>query len=423
MLSEHWKNVVSIQRRRDRKEALITSAWAIPVAIGIVLIRPLKFVRICAIRNDRIGHFVPDGAEQVVRYQRREPDESRVYYFAVPVSCNQQWETMIRRTLPVKSRSLRHVVRWLQRLPGGSNHVIPSTYTQSRDIEGLFKNGDAGLSFTPEEEATTLEWLKSKGWAEGQPFICLLVRDTAFTVSDPVANHGFKADPSAWDYHSYRNSDIETYVPAIKWLNDQGVWVLRMGRTMERRTPYSHDRFVDYAFDSGKSDLLDIWLFANADAIISTGTGPDMLAGPYRVPILMLNVLPVTSVWSWCNCTSVPKVLLNARTGKILSLAEHLNTDLSTVDDYRAAQIDWRDLTADEMRDAVRDFWAPDPSAREASRAASQAFWSLAKFSPAARHHGYLHPDAEIDHSWLSSVDVPNEGSTGVSLTTPDSLG
>ena len=411
-----------MHRRREFKEALITSVWALPTAIAIISLRPLKFIRICGIQNDRIGHFVPDGAEQVVRYKRGGPKETRIYYFQLPVSCNQQWETMLRRTLPVKSRSLRHVVRWSRRLPRGSDHFIPSTYTQSRDTEGLFKNGDAALPFTPDEEATALKWLESKGWTKGKPFICLLVRDSAFTVIDPVANHGIEPDPGAWDYHSYRDSDIETYVPAIKWLNDQGVWVLRMGRIMERRTPYSNDRFIDYAFDSGRSDLLDIWLFANANATISTGTGPDMLAGTYRVPILMLNFLPVAGAWTWCNCVIVPKILRSVRTGKVLNLDEHLNAYFFTVDDFRAAQIAWRELTADEICDAVRNFWAPDSSTREARRVASQAFWSRVRFGRAGAYLGYLHPDAEIDHTWLSAVGVPNDGPSGVSLTKPNRL-
>ena len=46
----------------------------------------------------------------------------------------------------------------------------------------------------------------------------------------------------------------------MEWLADQGVWVLRMGKIMERPIPTEHPRIVDYAFEPNKSDFLDIWL-------------------------------------------------------------------------------------------------------------------------------------------------------------------
>ena len=403
MLPEHWKNVASMHRRREFKEALITSPWALPFAIAIIGLRPLKFIRICGIRNDRIGHFVPDGAEQVIRFKRRGPKECRIYYFAVPVSCNQQWEVMLRRALPVKSRALRHVVRWLRRLPGGGTHIIPSTYTASQDIEGLFADGDAALPFTPDEEATAIKWLESRGWTKEQPFICLLVRDAAFTASDPVANFGFKADPSAWEYHSYRNSDIETYVSAIEWLNENGVWVLRMGRNMERRTPHSDERFIDYAFDDEQSDLLDIWLFANSCAVISTGTGPDLLAALYQKPCLLLNFLPVSYLFGWTASSCFPKWLTWRSSGSLLTLTEYLENTLFTTEEYQACGIAITNLTPDEIKGATQRFFhAFLEMSVTSSDAEQEFFWNTLLRSSGIQK--YIHPAASVDAGWLRKV-------------------
>ena len=407
MMFQHVTSALLLKRRPGLREALLTSVWALPLAIAIMSLRPLKFVRLCPLRNDRIGHFVADGAEQVVRYQRRKSSETVLYYFVFARSSNQQWETMLRRALPIKSRSLRHIVRWLERLPDGRRHIIPSTSTQSRDTEGLLASGSAALPFTQEEDFTARAWLKSRGWTEGTPFVCLLVRDGAFLSSDSAANHSGKSDSRSWDYHSYRDSDIETYVPAIKWLNDQGIWVLRMGRTMERETPHRNNLFVDYAFDPEKSDLLDIWLFAHATALISTGTGPDMLAPVYRRPILFVNFLPVAEVWSWCHSVSHPKWLRSASTGGLLSLSNQLEFCYFTSGDFLSREVQWLDLTADEILGTVQRFWNHLQGYEEYEPCCQEVFRRKVR-SHRPQSHGYQHPHALIDQTWFVRLGSDN---------------
>lgn len=404
MSLQYWDMVSDLNRRREAREAFITMAWALPLAAGIIGLRQLKFITICGLRNDRVGHLVADGTEQVVRYRKRQPNETRLYFFEYSVSCNQQFEKMLRRSLPVKSRALRHIANWLQRLPGGSMHIVPSSYTRSRDTEGLYRDGNAAIPFAPDEDAVALEWLKSKGWTEGEPFICLLIRDSAFTMHDPVANYGLEADASAWAYHSYRNSEVATYVSAIEWLNAQGVWVLRMGRIMEREAPHSHQRFIDYAFDPTQNDLLDIWLFAHASAVISTGTGLDVLATIYRRPLLMINFPNVSQIWSWCHCISYPKKLRNALSGRPLTLTEQLKARYFTVEDFQSRQIEWVDLTSSEILNACIRFWGYLEGSLRYDRRSQEEFWAEMARVGNQLDHGFRHPQALIEPMWMATI-------------------
>ena len=38
----------------------------------------------------------------------------------------------------------------------------------------------------------------------------------------------------------------------------------------------NNQKVIDFPFEKTKFNLLDIWLFANCNGCISTGTGPDL---------------------------------------------------------------------------------------------------------------------------------------------------
>jgi putative glycosyltransferase (TIGR04372 family) len=125
-------------------------------------------------------------------------------------------------------------------------------------------------------------------------------------------------------------------VPAIDWLTDKYVWALRMGKLMSNQLVLEENRFIDYAHDVEKSDLLDIWLFANSTAIISTGTGLDYLGGIYRKPILFLNALPLLDLASYFDLTWVPKNLVWKKSGENLTLSESIENTYYTSEEYES---------------------------------------------------------------------------------------
>ena len=85
----------------------------------------------------------------------------------------------------------------------------------------------------------------SIGWKIGQPFVCLHIRDSAYLAA--VTNAlGEKAD--YWDYHSYRNSDIDNCREAIVYLIERNYWVFRMGKVVEKPLLIGHKNFIDYPY-------------------------------------------------------------------------------------------------------------------------------------------------------------------------------
>ena len=364
-------------------------------------IRPIIEIQICRIFSERIGHFTADVSEQICREKFRTPRTLRLFYFG-DVS-NVQWEKMTRRSsLRVVGAWIRYLDRWNQIIPGGNDHVLLSSKTQSRDIEGLFSRFDGSISFLDEESALAEGYLRSKGWKVGDPFICLLVRDSKFLEAyrDPSSNS---------HYHDYRDSEIETFIPAVEWLAAQGVWVLRMGKSMSRPIKVNSNLVIDYAFDSEKSDFLDIWLFANCTGVISTSSGLDQLAMVYKKPQLYLNALPLGALNSGTNMIWVPKNLRWRESGQDLTISEYLDHSFYDQACYVAAGITIVNLDESEIKEAVQEFWWTycEVWATNSDNLELQAkFWNILQRWPRFQEmHGFIHPKASIGSGWLSNVN------------------
>ena len=363
------------------------------------ILRPLILFRLCRIFSERIGHFIPDSAEHLARRNYKSQRTIDLYFFGM--ISNHQWAKMVQRSkLFVLGPWLHYLYRWNQLIPGGQVHQMKSSKTNSRDIENLFGTFDVALKFSEEENSTSLAWLKERGWKYGEPFVCLIVRDSKYLSN-------FQLIEGNYDYHNYRNSEINTYIAAVRWLNSRDVWVIRMGKEMLKPMEISSEKFIDYAFDPQKSDLLDIWLFANSAGIITTGTGPDGLAAIYRKPTLCINVLPLIDIWSWSNVICVPKNLFWKENGRELSLTQLLAGDWWHSHDFESRGIHIEDLSDMEILHSVKEFWqrieksyVDSQSNQDLQYLFRQKLMNSPLFN---RYHKILNPCCRVGAYWIST--------------------
>ena len=122
-----------------------------------------------------------------------------------------------------------------------------------------------------------------------------------------------------------------------------------MGLKMRSPLVIQHKSFFDYAFSEQQSPFLDIWLFSKCQGIISTGTGPDLLGPINNIPVLILNALPLYGVWSFASVLWFPKHLSNAKSGKNLTLNEHLDSTFNTYNEYVENEIAIQEMSPLEI--------------------------------------------------------------------------
>ena len=217
------------------------------------------------------------------------------------------------------------------------------------------------------------------------------------------SKHGY-----GWKHEDYRDSDIATYVPAAEWLANQGVWVLRMGKVVEKPIPCSHPRVIDYAFHPDRSDFMDVWLFAHCDLCISTGTGPDNISDIYSRPILFLNFIPLQRLTRWSDAMHVPKTLVWQTSGIPLNCREYLNNNYSFTYQYDNNGIKIIDLTSEEILATVQERWQRLQGTwvdTEDDLKRYHKFLEIFKSDPEFQKcHVWIHPQCRVGATWLRSM-------------------
>ena len=377
---------------------ILNGLWAIPFVLFIRLLKPIHLIKFSVLRSNRLGDWVLDTAQLKLTPEKKI---HRLVWFKEPCS-NSFWAKIVKRNLKI-SQWAESPYYWNWKIPGGDEHN--EVFLKDRDTEGLMEKDNSKLrfSFSEEENVNANSWLKSKGWSEGQPFVCIIVRDSAYLKSSNLVE---KID---WSYHSYRDTNINDYLPAMEWLTDQGIYVFRMGKVMEKPLVTKNKKIIDYAFLEDKSDFLDIWLFANCNLCISTGTGPDFVSDFWRRPLLYLNYIPIGNAVSWSNSMSIPKNLYWKKSGKELSLKEHLKfTSYHNIEN--SPDIGQRDLSKEEILVSVKECWkflSGSSKLTDEEKILNKKFWKIIKTQPEYRNqHRWIHPLARVGMSWLKNKEA-----------------
>lgn len=147
-------------------------------------------------------------------------------------------------------------------------------------------------------------------------YVCISSRDPSYL--DSVAPN------DQWDYHDYRDSDIENISMANDYLNSLGIQTVRMGRVVKKRVPFPD--CVDFASDY-YNEFMDIMLHGNCLFDLVDSCGINMIPLTQGRPIALKNAIPAFA----CNYCSVPigcedimifKKLFDSKSKRYLTILE-----------------------------------------------------------------------------------------------------
>ena len=80
--------------------------------------------------------------------------------------------------------------------------------------------------------------MKKIGINKNENFVCIAIRDSYY-LNKVLPTHN-------WTYHNFKNSDIENYNKAVKYLNDINIKVIRMGAGSDKS--WSLENFINLAY-------------------------------------------------------------------------------------------------------------------------------------------------------------------------------
>jgi putative glycosyltransferase (TIGR04372 family) len=168
---------------------------------------------------------------------------------------------------------------------------------------------------------------------------------------------GYEAPRGVSHHHTFRDVDIETFIPAIQYLTQQGFWVVRIGEPTVKPLP-SMEHVIDYARSSLKSDFLDIALLAECEFFVACCSGPKRVAHVFKKPILCTNAISLTMIPFCASDLWIPKLLWSQAEGRYLTLGEIVNRGIGAFEhtrNYVAAGITIHANTAEEILEATQE--------------------------------------------------------------------
>jgi putative glycosyltransferase (TIGR04372 family) len=171
--------------------------------------------------------------------------------------------------------------------------------------------------------------LRELGVPDGTWFACVHTRERGYALHDD-------------DVHDYRNSAIESYLPAMQEIVARGGWCIRMGDPSgPLLTPMPG--VIDYRHSPLHSDWMDIFLCARCRFFLGNTSGLFLVSSIFGVPVALAHVAPIGAAYALGpNDISIPKLVTDA-TGKNLPFSEVFRSEISH---YRA--------TEDFNRDGLR---------------------------------------------------------------------
>lgn len=394
----------------------VLTASLLPITVISVLImrllRPFVVVRICSINVSRIGHLSMDpemsaAEKEIGVWLPRRPvfDVWYVWRGPYPVA-NEQMVAMWRRSLRVWPAWLWRRIDAVSRLlPGGDAHIVPYRKGATGvldhlqgDVFGAMRRTRPHTSFTDEEVQKARQLIERAGLDPMARHVCVLVRDSAYLQSVVPGDHSA---------HDFRDSDITKFLPAMRWLADQGIVVYRMGAVVRDPLEDSYPLIVDYATNGMRTELLDIWLSATCEFFVSTGSGLDSVANLFRRTRVFADLSQLKGLNLSFDTVSTPKLLFSESEGRFLTLRE--SVDVGALSFVNSAQLTSRGLalrsnTPEEITAVVREVyerqagvWVPRPDEDELQQ---QLLAALPDYMKAGVVIGRVGYDFLHSHTW-----------------------
>jgi len=326
-----------------------------PILILIRLISPFFIIRFGELVSSRIGHLAANTelylCEKDSNINVPNKPYIDIFYLRYKPYCNKflidKWDEI----LHIYPKWLIHPIYIINRfIPYGEKHTIGSNSQHDRDIHNLLDNTKQHLFLSKDENQIGLDILKEMGIPVNSRIVCLLVRDSAYLSS--------KIPSCNWNYHNYRDNNVENYLLAAEYLVEQGFFVFRMGRVVNKPFFSNKTGIIDYANSKYASDFMDIYLGSICTFCISTGAGWDAVpAWIFRKPTIFTNLVPFGYLPTFSN-----KFLLTTKRhySKILkrelTVSEIFNFGLHNCmskSSYQDNEIDLVENTPEELKNVV----------------------------------------------------------------------
>jgi putative glycosyltransferase (TIGR04372 family) len=311
------------------------------------LVRPLGVVRFVRLSTpDRIGHLVLE-IDAFLKERKLAGDDPimPVLVYERDTIANLTMLDYWRRHLAMVELTpeVRKTVRALAALEG-VEHLARYVVGVGRsapcfEIEARWAPRPPLLQLSDDHRRRGQAALLELGMPADAWFVCVHVREGGYSPADE-------------HLHTYRNSRIADYVPAMEEIVRRGGWCVRVGdATMQPLGALPG--VIDYARSPAKSDWMDVFLGASCRFFLGSSSGLFLIATAFGRPSALANMAPIGCAFPvGVEDLGIPKLLRHG--GEVLSFRRALEMDtgvLRHTDAFAERGLENVDNAPDEITD------------------------------------------------------------------------
>ena len=316
----------------------------------VLIVRPFIVIKFLKVNPWRIGHLLME--IEVARLNARHKSNTGwrkhfiIYYFPERAPANSYLVKKWKEVLPIIQGNWGWLVMSLAQKISSKSFTINAS---PRDLNHLLPKTPENIRFSDTEIQHGDNFLQSVNCAN-KKFVCLMVRDSAYLSA-------IRTDKSFLKYE-YRDSEISTYREAAEFLTELGYTVFRMGQIVKSPLISDNPKIIDYATNGMRTEFLDLYLGANCQFCISTGTGYDCIPQIFRRPIIYVNMVGFYEDIATNNFIIHPKIYQDIESQKFLSLREIAKRGIASeveIESFIKTKTIVNDLTSIEILTSVSE--------------------------------------------------------------------
>ncbi len=288
---------------------------------GALLLRFLGY-RFLSINASRIGHLAGE-VDCFIKLQSLGLIDVRYKYVVFSNSriCNKVfWGYVKKRIHAIDSPSLCKILK-LMTLGPGVNFDVSSyilSINQSAkyyDVCRLWSDREPVFKIEKEHFEVAQKRLHEMGVPIGAEYVCIHVRSMGY----------YKEDDRV---HENRNFSNDSLVKSINEIVSRGFYCIVMGDLNSPQIPSSKG-VINYAHSPFKSDLMDVFLCANAKFFLGNSSGLFILSTVFGVPCALCNMLPFVCTGFTSRDLSIPKLIRKLSGGTYLNYKEIIRENIA----------------------------------------------------------------------------------------------
>ncbi|WP_163292815.1 TIGR04372 family glycosyltransferase [Desulfovibrio sp. JC022] len=312
-------------------------------------------------RTDRIGHQVGNIAEYVAKINEEGKLANTLIFGVAQDSVANSyildwWRTYVQFSFWTKDAyktALQYKGLHKFTLDISENNQGEDGIEYMQQTKARYMHFPWDFKFTEEEEKHAQAEMQRMGVDPHKPFVCFWGRDSAY-LKHLLNKH--------YSYHDYRDMDIDTYIPSMKWLAAKGITSIRMGAVVEKKLSTSGTRIVDYA-SYHRSEFMDVYLSAKSLFCIAADTGVNLLPIFFHKIIGMVNypIYNIPGAFLNKNRIFIFKKFKSIQNNAMISFKDCIKMKIADldwcVDMENQSTVQFLDNTPEEILDLVKEVY------------------------------------------------------------------